>query len=213
MTTTTAGHAVAEVQAVVSLLLRYPTAELVAECGRLDASVAHLPHAQRDRLRGFLAHITATPLDRLQQDYVATFDLKRKCCLYLSYYLNGDTRLRGMALVSFQEVYRAAGLTVSSEELPDYLPMVLEFAATVDPDMGEALLVQHRRGLAVLRLALAGLGSAYAPLIEAVEGTLPPPGDSDGERVVALATHGPPTELVGLEPFGPPELTGWGVRS
>jgi nitrate reductase delta subunit len=143
---------------------------------------------------------------------VATFDQKRKCCLYLSYYLNGDTRLRGMALVRFKEAYAAAGLRITEAELPDFLPVVLEFALT-DPDRGVRLMQEHRRGLELLRASLAQLGSPYAGVIEAVVATLPDADTAELEAAALLAVQGPPTELVGLEPFVPAELAGQGVRS
>jgi nitrate reductase delta subunit len=213
MTTTMVRQSTAEALALVSLLLRYPTDELVAGLPELQTAVAVLPTHQQRPLQRFLGHLRDTPLTDAQRDYVATFDLKRKCCLYLSYYLNGDTRRRGMALVGFHEVYRQAGVTVSVSELPDYLPIVLEFTATVDPDAGLQLLWVHRSGLAVLRLALTGLGSPYADLIHVVADAVPIDHDAASDDVTALTLQGPPTELVGLEPFGPPELTGRGARS
>jgi nitrate reductase delta subunit len=200
-------------RALASLLLRYPDAELVGQLADLTAAASTLPRHQRELVGRFLDHLATTPLLQLQEDYVATFDLKRKCCLYLSYYLNGDTRRRGMALVGFKEVYHAAGLTVSDDELPDYLPMVLEFAACVDPKAGQYLLVAHRRGLEVLRAALHDLQSPYADLVDAVVTTLPTAGQQDLEEAAVLAAAGPPTEMVGLEPFHLPDAMGTGARS
>lgn len=194
-------------------LLQYPEVALLERLPVLTGAVATLPVDVGELLAGFLDHVAVTPLEQLQQDYVATFDLKRKCCLYLSYYLNGDTRRRGMALVAFKSVYRDAGMPFDAAELPDFLPVVLEFAAVGDAEAGEGLLVAHRRGLEVLALALDDLGSPYRGVVSAVLATLPPPGPRDQEAARLLAVQGPPTELVGLEPFGPPETTGLGVRS
>lgn len=191
-------------------LLVYPE----TDDGALDLRriAASLPDAYGEPLLRFCDDALGTPLLQRQADYVATFDQKRKCCLYLSYYLNGDTRLRGMALVRFKEAYAAAGLTMTDSELPDFLPVVLEFGIDA-PEAAVALLQQHRRGLELLRASLAQLNSPYAGVIEAIVATLPAASADEIEAAQLLAVQGPPAEQVGLEPFGPAELTGVGVRS
>lgn len=201
------------VRKIASVLLPYPTQQTVERVPDLTAAARTLPTHLGVPVLRFLDHLSTTDLVAVQAHYVATFDMKRKCCLYLSYYLNGDTRRRGMALVGFKEVYRSAGLELDTEELPDYLPVVLEFSVVGDRDVAEELLGAHRRGLAVLRMALSDLASPYVDLIDAVELTLPPTSSLDLESAAVLAVQGPPREEVGLEPFGPPELTGLGVRS
>jgi nitrate reductase delta subunit len=141
---------------------------------------------------------------------VETFDLRRRCCLYLTYYAYGDTRKRGMALLQFKHLYSRAGLVLDDGELPDHLAVVLEFAATGDAARGERLLTQHRAGVELLRLALEEHGSPYLDVLRAVCATLPPVEAADRETVLRLAREGPPTEDVGLDPYGatpfaPPE--------
>jgi nitrate reductase delta subunit len=82
--------------------------------------------------------------------------------------------------------------------------VVLEFAATVDPDAGRGLLLDHRAGLEVLRLSLRDLGSPYAAVLEAVCSTLPALRGEEWEAVRRLAAEGPPEEEVGLTPYGTP---------
>jgi nitrate reductase molybdenum cofactor assembly chaperone NarJ/NarW len=197
-------------RALAAQLLTYPESNDDLEDQRTIA--AGLPAEYADPLLRYCDAALATPLLQRQAEYVATFDQKRKCCLYLSYYLNGDTRLRGMALVRFKEAYAAAGLQMTDSELPDFLPVVLEFGID-QPDEAVALLQQHRRGLELLRSSLRQLDSAYADVIEAVVATLPPASEAEIEAASLLAVQGPPAEQVGLEPFGPAELTGVGVRS
>jgi nitrate reductase delta subunit len=206
-------NSVATVRKVAAEVLHYPEMSLLDRLPVLSAAVARLTGRSQEALAGLLDHLGRTPLHELQQDYVATFDLKRRCCLYLSYYLNGDTRRRGMALVAFKDVYRRAGMAFESDELPDFLPVVLEFAAVGDAQSGEDLLIVHRQGLEVLALALSDRGSPYHAAVVAVLDTLPPAGPHDREAAQLLAVQGPPAELVGLEPFGPPETTGVGMRS
>ena len=188
-----------------SILLDYPTAERLAAYGTVRDAVEDLPGPVRERLWGFLDHAAAVGDEALAQDYVATFDLKRKCSMYLSYFLTGDTRKRGTALVRFVEAYRAAGWEVHRPELPDFLPLVLEFSARGDAGIAAGLLGSHRQGIEVLRSALTSLDSPYALVVEAVCLTLPPVTDEVRDRYLELITSGPPTEMVGLNAMGPLE--------
>ncbi len=188
-----------------SVLLDYPTAERLAAYGTVREGVAGLPTPVRQRLWGFLDHAAAVGDEALAQDYVATFDLKRKCSMYLSYFLTGDTRKRGTALVRFVEAYRAAGWEVDRPELPDFLPIVLEFSARGDAEIAGGLLGSHRQGIEVLRSALTSMSSPWAAVVEAVCLTLPPVTDEVRDRYLELITSGPPTEMVGLNALGPLE--------
>ena len=181
---------------IAALLLEYPTAELVAQVPDLR-SVA--PTRAFDPL---LDHLAQTPLTSLTAEYVDTFDLRRKICLYLTYYAYGDTRERGMALLAFKRAFRAAGLEIDADELPDHLCVVLEFSATADVEAGTRLLLEHRAGLELLRLALVDRGSPWAAALTAVCSTLPPLKGDEREAVARLAAEGPPGEQVGLEPYG-----------
>lgn len=195
------------VHRVAALVLEYPDDALLAMLPDLRAAVASLPEHVRVPLDQVLDHLaTQTPV-ALAAEYVTTFDLARRRSPYLTYYAYGDTRKRGVALVEFKQAYRAAGFEVSDDELPDHLAVVLEFASTGDEaaqESGLRLLLAHRAGLELLRLALLDLGSAYAGALVAVCATLPPLAGDDREAVARLAAEGPPGEEVGLEPFAPP---------
>lgn len=184
--------------------LAYPDAELIAAGPLLASTAAALPPATGAPLGRFAAHLAREPLDRLAADYVATFDLRRRCCLNVTYYAHGDTRKRGMALLRFTHAYRAAGLRVASGELPDHLAVVCEVAARA-PEVGLPLLADHRAGVELLRRALTELRSPYADLLDAIDAALPEAAPRDLAAALALARSGPPAEEVGLEPFAPPE--------
>ena len=188
-----------------SLLLGYPDEELVARAGLLRDAAAMLPAAVSDPMKAFLAHLETTSLPELTADFVATFDHRRRCCLYLTYFEHGDTRNRGVALLRFKTAYREAGMILSDDELPDHLGVLLEFGATADTAMARTLLLEHRAGLELLRLALEDAHSPWAYVLQAVSATLPPLAGDDREAVKKLAAQGPPAEEVGLAPFAPPE--------
>lgn len=187
-----------------SLLLDYPGAALAEHLEQIRRTLPGLPARCAEPLAGFVAHAESRDLTELQQEYVATFDERRRCGPYLTYFAHGDTRRRGLALLRFQQAYRAAGVGFAAEELPDHLAVVLEFAATVDAVVGRGLLLDHRAGLETLRLALADLPSPWAGVLEAVCRTLPPLVGSEREAIARLAAQGPPVEEVGLTPYGAP---------
>lgn len=187
---------------VVSLLIDYP--DDAQPLDAIEQAVDGLPEAAQVPLARFLEHRRSTPLGVLQADYVETFDTRRRCTLFLTYFLHGDTRKRGMALLRFKQTYLAAGLELHDTELPDHLAVVLEFAATADLEEGRKLLLDHRAGLELLRLSLTDLGSPYADLVTAVCAGLPPVSGDDLELVAKLAAAGPPDEEVGMTPYGAP---------
>lgn len=192
--------------AAAAALVDYPTPELLASLDRVEALVPG--HGD---LTALVDHLRRTPLRELQEEYVATFDLTRKCALYLTYFAYGDTRRRGVALVQFKQAYRAAGVRWDEDagELPDHLSAVLQFGATVDADGAWRLLLDHRAGLEMLRLALSrwersegrGTGSPWLGAVAAVCDTLPTLQGEEAEAVRRLVEQGPPAEEVGLEPY------------
>ncbi|MBC7441699.1 MAG: nitrate reductase molybdenum cofactor assembly chaperone [Ramlibacter sp.] len=201
-----------------SILLDYPSEARRARFAAVAATVTLLPDSLRHAFEGFLAAADAMSQQELEIHFTATFDLKRKCCPYLSYYAAGDTRRRGMALVRFIEAYRAAGWEVAADELPDYLPMVLEFSALSESPIAQELLAAHRDGIEVLRTALEAAPSPYAHVLEAVSLSLPKIDEETRQRYLDLVNEGPPTETVGmtflgnLKPFSPSGANSEDVR-
>ncbi|MEY9956658.1 nitrate reductase molybdenum cofactor assembly chaperone [Streptacidiphilus sp. MAP5-52] len=179
---------------IAGICLTYPDQDLVNSIPELKEA-AHGHH----RLTGFLDHVRCTPLMELAAHYTDVFDFKSRRSLYLSWWQDGDTRRRGASLVRFKQVYRSHKLEFTGAELPDFLPVVLDYTATV----GNAdLLQEHRSGLELLRLALADAQTPYAAVVEAVCATLPGPSPKDRAQALALARSGPPREEVGLAPYG-----------
>lgn len=191
----------------VSLLLDYPSEAMLDRVPMIRAAAAELPAEIGDSIGSFLQQLEATPLPQLQAEYVETFDNRRRCNLFLTYFAHGDTRKRGMALLRFKQTYLEAGFELDEAELPDHLCVVLEFAATVDHDLGRNLILDHRAGVELLRLSLHDRESVWAPLVDAVVGTLPPLRGEERDAVRRLAAEGPPEEEVGLAPFANPQFS------
>ncbi|WP_240136468.1 nitrate reductase molybdenum cofactor assembly chaperone [Streptomyces sp. MUM 178J] len=188
---------------LLSLLLQYPDAELADSRPVLTAAAEVLPSSPAtEHLAAFTAWFTGQEPEALQRHYVEMFDLRRKSSLYLTYYLHGDTRRRGMALLTLAQRYRATGWDTDGGELPDHLPVVLEFAALTGPRSGEAPLRRHRRGLELIHHALTDADSPYRHVLAALLTLLPPPTEADRAAVAQLVAEGPPNEEVGLDPYG-----------
>lgn len=193
---------------VCSLLLDYPSDNLLARVPELRRVAEQLPGALGQPLVDFLAGIGTLELLDLQRDYVETFDVTRKCALHLTYATCGDTRRRGVALVQFKQAFRASGVELDDPdaELPDYLPIVLEFGALTDYETGWTLLTGHRVSIELLHRALRHRASQWLPVVEALRATLPVLDGTDEEALAALIAAGPPTEDVGLDggqdPYG-----------
>jgi nitrate reductase delta subunit len=190
---------------VQSLLLGYPDAEFVANLPLIRRGVAALPAPIALPLQRFLEHLDATPPTELAVNYVATFDNRKRCCLFLTYYQHGDTRNRGVALLKLKQTYKRGAMRLTDEELPDHLAVMLEFAASGDIDFGRSLLGEHRAGIELLRFALTDADSPWRWVLESVSATLPALKGEEHAAVARLAAEGPPEEQVGLAPFAPPE--------
>jgi len=184
-----------------SLLLAYPDADQDRRLDLIETAITDLDAALRRPLAAAVDHLRAIPLIEASVQYAEVFDWKRRRTLFLTYYTAGDTRNRGMALLAFSDLYRAAGVIPPPRELPDHLAVLLEFAATVDEHTGYEQLRRHRTPIDLLHDGLLRASPIYAGVIEAVSATLPPATAADLKEARRLAMQGPPAEAVGLEPF------------
>lgn len=185
--------------ATASVALRYPERDWLKSFEEIEFELDSFSPETKELLWQLITHFSSKSILDLQVEYVNLFDRKRRACLYLSYYLNGDTRRRGMALLDFKQVFAAEGWATSGEELDDYLPILLEFIAVTASPAGFALLQEHKAGIALLEIALRDLKSPYAPLIKEIHNRIP--GDST-PLTLKLIQSGPPAETVGLAPYG-----------
>lgn len=196
---------------VASWLLRYPDERLLGGREELATAAAGLRDRRvREPLTRFALGFAAEGDARLLAErWVETFERSRRTSLYMTWFTHGDTRGRGQELLRLRKLYRAGGLPMESRELPDFLPVMLEFAGSAPDGYGAALLREHRAGLELLRLALREAGSPYADVVDAVAAALGAPREADRARLERLLRDGPPQEQVGVEPGAPPEVAGF----
>ena len=162
----------ATVHMAASLLLDYPAEDALQ--ARLEAVEAALtgpdapPAAVAAPVEEFVATARSWGARVLAEHYVETFDRRRRCCLYLTYYAVGDTRHRGAALLAFKQALSAAGYEMAVDELPDYLPALLELAAAVSDKEALHILTEVRPKLELLRDRLIEAKLPYAFLLDVV---------------------------------------------
>src|SRR3990172_12915718 len=117
---------------LLAVLLSYPSTELVAalpELARRFGEDGSLSPGTRKALAGLLAELKRGDLLDLQERYVAQFDTGRSTSLHLFEHVHGDSRDRGQAMVDLNALYRRSGFVINVNELPDYLPAVVEYLA------------------------------------------------------------------------------------
>ena len=176
---------------LISKLLDYPDAELIAAIPELREEINHgsgrsFEAAEWLVLDRFLNHLSGLDATEAQAAYVQTFDLTPEHALHLTHHLFGDDKNRGPALIDLTEFYKEYGLEMrtadatkaandelvddgKSNELPDYLPLILEFAAMLEEEEVHMFLSQWAKVLNVLAKNLEEADSPYAPLIRLVE--------------------------------------------
>ena len=187
----------------LSALLLYPEPDLIAALPQIDAMLGELPGA-RDALAPLFAHLRTSALIDIQQEYVATFDRNPSHSLHLFEHIHGESRDRGQAMVDLMEEYKKHGLEMMGNDLPDYVPLFLEFLSTQDQEEAARLLSDAVHVLAHIGRKLAANASPYAPLFGVLEALSPVAAEALSEPPVrdmdeALETFGPGVD--GVEPL------------
>lgn len=184
------------VYAAAALVLAYPTQELLERLPQISDAVREAGFDEE--FAPVLAYLGSDSLTDLQSAYAQEFDNSRRHALHLTYWIDGDTRRRGESLLRYKQAYRESDLWVDlNGELPDYLPMVLEFAVH-EPAGGRELLKASRPALELLRLALRDDELPHEGVVAALCATLPGESPSDRLSVSRMEGWQPPVETVGL---------------
>lgn len=121
---------------ILGLLLTYPTIEIQENMQDLKAVLAEeglLPRKFEKALTGFMDKLAEGDLLEAQEDYVSLFDRGRGHSLYLFEHIHGESRDRGQAMVDLIDHYKEKGLELTARELPDYLPLFLEYLSLCQP--------------------------------------------------------------------------------
>ena len=186
----------------LALLLRYPTDETRAA---LDEAVAvlqkdaALPHPVKRALARLGEEIGAGDLYEAQERYVWLFDRTRSLSLNLYEHIHGESRDRGQAMVALLELYRSKGLDLTANELPDHLPVFLEFLSTQPPAEAASLLGEASHVIAALGERLHKRGSAYRAAFGALLALAAHPADSEALAALLQEPEDDPADLEAMD--------------
>jgi len=156
---------------VLGFLLAYPTPEhliVLEECGELLGSEGWLSQGRLKKLDGALKAFRSTDLLDLQEEYVALFDRTPSLSLHLFEHIHGDSRDRGQALADLLKVYEDAGLAITLQETPDYLPLFAEYVSTLDHAEASKTMGSVVNILSSISERLRNRGSFYAEFLDAL---------------------------------------------
>ena len=155
----------------LAALLSYPTADLVAALDEIDAVLDRegiVPALERAQLDRLICELRTGDLYDLQERYGLLFDRTRALSLHLFEHVHGESRDRGQAMVDLLKLYEEGGYTPTPRELPDYLPLLLEYASTREPREAIGLVGQPANVIAALGERLAKRRSAYGAIMLAL---------------------------------------------
>jgi nitrate reductase delta subunit len=155
----------------LSVLLTYPTKDLQEAAGAISEALDRepaIPARVRAKLHDLIEEIAARDLYDLQERYILLFDRTRSLSLHLFEHVHGESRDRGQAMVDLQNLYREAGLEIGATELPDFLPLFLEFLATQPRNKTHELLGQPVHILSALAERLRKRQSTYEAVFRAL---------------------------------------------
>src|SRR5690606_14949982 len=154
---------------ILSALLMYPEQPLIDALLEIDDALDAHPEAQ-DQLSPLTDYLKTHSLIELQENYVATFDRQPACSLHLFEHVHGESRDRGQAMVDLLQEYRRHGLEPGVAELPDHVPLFLEFVGVIEPAQAGALLDDAIHVLAAIGARLGRDGSPYSTVFAVLRG-------------------------------------------
>lgn len=157
---------------IISIALQYPDEEHLQLMESVGEMIHELPDAtHRDILLGFLSHLGKTPPIRLQEEYTRIFDLNPHTSLNLTYHRWADKKERGEALAYLKHVYETAGYEFVGRDLPDCLPVLLEFLSICPQESYSWIVTEYKGEVSALAERFQGLQSQYGCLFEILRET------------------------------------------
>jgi nitrate reductase delta subunit len=152
-------------------LLSYPSAEIrdaLPEIAQIVTDTALVPRPDREAILSLIAELRSADPMEAEERYVETFDHSRATSLHLFEHLHGEARDRGQAMVELRQVYEHAGFELAARELPDYLPVLLEYLSCRDLAEARDMLGDCAEIVRRIGEALARRGSSYIAVFQAL---------------------------------------------
>jgi len=200
----------------LALLLSYPTEQtraLMSDAAAVLGADPRIPAPIRSALAKLAVDVKSGDLFDVQEAYVWLFDRTRSLSLNLYEHVHGESRDRGQAMVALLELYRSKGLELSANELPDHLPVFLEFLSTLPDDEASSLLAEAGHVLHALGERLHRRGSAYRAVFGALAALAAEEADSQVLAAMLAEPDDDPRDLATMDrlwaesavTFGPSE--------
>jgi nitrate reductase delta subunit len=152
----------------LSALLSYPEPDMLDALGEMRAALEREGHCSVVNLDPLLDELSRGDLYDLQERYVDLFDRSRSLSLHIFEHVHGESRDRGQAMIDLKSLYERGGMAMAAQELPDYLPLFLEFCSTRPLSSARELLGQPAHVFAALAERLKKRGSAYESALRAI---------------------------------------------
>lgn len=186
----------------LSLILSYPTQELqkaMPEIGAVLASDTRLTAAARRALRSLVESLAERDIYDLEEEFVMLFDRSRTLSLNLFEHIHGESRDRGSAMVSLVETYQSAGFDPATSELPDHLPVLLEFLATRPPAEAQEILADAAHIFEALNARIARRESSYDAAFKGLVQLAGTKANSDAVAEILAKPDDDPSDLKALD--------------
>ena len=180
-------------------LLDYPTAEVQAAADEIEQALSEeraIPAAELDGVRAVIARLRSSDIMDLQEYWIGLFDRSKRLALHLYEHSYGESRDRGQAMVNLALTYRMNGFELAASEMPDYLPLFLEFLSVIPEVHARRYLTDALEIIEALRIRLEERDSTYAALLSALVALATREAD---EAVVEEILAGEPQDPVDLE--------------
>ncbi len=186
----------------LSLTLSYPSAELqgaMPDIGAIFAADPRIAPDTRAGLRALTDRLGTGDLYDIQEGYVMLFDRSRTLSLNLFEHVHGESRDRGGAMVSLLETYRAGGVEPATSELPDHLPVLLEFLSTQPAPEAQEVLADAAHILTAIDARLGRRESDYAAVFAALAQLAGGAADAEALAEMLALPDDDPTDLEALD--------------
>lgn len=200
----------------LSALLTYPTPELVAALDEIAAVVdreALLGKQDRKALQVLIDDLAQGDLFDHQERYILLFDRTRSLSLHLFEHVHGESRDRGQAMVDLLQLYEEGGYEAATRELPDFLPLFLEYASLQEPEAALDLLRQPAHVVAALAERLRKRGSPYEGVFRALTALTKTVLDADALAALQAEPEAEPDDLEALDAAWEEEEVRFGAGS
>jgi len=201
---------------VLAALLTYPKEEIVAAAPSFKAALDEedvVPARLRPRLDRLIDELTERDLYDLQERYILLFDRSKSLSLHLFEHVHGEGRDRGQAMVDLQEVYAKNGLLISASELPDFMPLFLEFLSTLDDTEARDFLGQPLHVIVALKERLRRRKSVYAAVFRAIESLATATPDAKAVAELLAEEEDDPEDLDALDKAWEEEAVTFGANA